>query len=374
MKVCHIITGLGIGGAEMMLYKLLGKMNHDRFPSEVVSLTTTGRIGEKIRELGIPVHELTMHRDTYNVNSLFKLGKILRKIKPDIVQTWMNHANFFGGIAAKIFTNSAIVWNIRQSNFEPKLNKPGTILVVQASAHLSTMIPQAIVCCSYATERVCAQMNYDPARMLVIPNGFNLSQFSPDPGARTDVRGEIGIAQEQLVIGLIGRFDPQKDHLNFFKAAKMVIDQIPNICLLLCGDEITLENPSIRKWINECGIAKKVHLLGLRHDIPRLLAGLDIACSSSCGEGFPNVVGEAMACGVPCVVTDVGDSARIVGETGFVVPPRDPNALAQALVKMVSLAPEERQALGKIARTRIEAHYSLDFSVGKYEMLYNTVP
>jgi len=181
---------------------------------------------------------------------------------------------------------------------------------------------------------------------------------------------ELGISKDALLIGLVGRFDPQKDHYNFVRAAALLNGHALDAHFLLCGDQVSWENSILTGWIEASGLANRFHLLGRREDITRLTAALDIASSSSYTEGFPNVIGEAMSCGVPCVVTDVGDSALIVGNTGKVVPPKNPEALAAAWGDLIKMGPEYRRQLGSAARRRVEENYSLPAIVSKYENLY----
>ena len=217
-------------------------------------------------------------------------------------------------------------------------------------------------------------LGYAEDKMVVIPNGFDLAAFKPDSKARVAVREELGIYQEALLIGLVGRFDPQKDHRNFVAAAARLRTDYTQVHFLLCGDGVNWNNAELTGWIGEAGLRQQFHLLGRREDMPRLTAALDISStSSSYGEGFPNVIGEAMACGVACAITDVGDSAFIVGETGLVVPPRDPEALAHAWKKLIEMGPEGRQKLGETARKRILENFSLPDIVARYEALYKEV-
>lgn len=221
--------------------------------------------------------------------------------------------------------------------------------------------------------RIHIELGYSANKMVVIPNGFDLSEFKPNPMARQAVRDELGISEGSQLIGLIGRFDPQKDHHNFVKAAAILLSQSPEVHFILCGDGITWENIELTDWIEEAGIRENCHLMGQREDIPLITAALDIATSSSCSEGFPNVIGEAMACGIPCVVTDVGDSALIVGDTGLVVPPKNPQALAGAWQKLLELGPENKVQKGMSARHRVQENFSLPLIVGRYENLYQEI-
>lgn len=209
--------------------------------------------------------------------------------------------------------------------------------------------------------------------MVVIPNGFDMEGWKPDPGARVDVRRELGLPLEAPLIGLISRFDPVKDHRTFTLAALRLLNQLPNVHFLLCGGGVTWENSELSAWIRSSGAASHFRLLGERDDIPRLTAALDLAALSSYTEGFPNVIGEAMACGVPCVTTDVGDAAYIVGETGRVVPPRQPEALAEALRELIEDGPERRAALGAAARRRVAEYFDLPGVAARYEGLYRDI-
>ena len=373
MKILHLITGLSTGGAEIMLYKLVSKMDRDEFEIQIISLTDIGPIGEKIHDLGIPVRSLGMKRGIPDPYMLLKLTKCLRRYAPDIIQTWMYHADLVGGLAAKLDGKFPVVWGIRHSNLDSEGNKRSTVWTAKICAKLSRWLPVKIVCCSEASRRVHTALGYDPERMVVIPNGFDLNLFKPDLEGGTLVRQELGIPEDTILIGMAGRFDPQKDHRNFIKAAALLQKEIRDVQFLLCGDDITWENKKLSKWIDGTGLHSYFNLLGRRNDIPRIMNALDIASSSSYGEGFPNVVGEAMVCGVPCVVTDVGDSAIIVGNKGFVVPPRDPQALANALEGMVRLGKEKRTKLGMEARKRITENYSLEKIVSQYEKIYESL-
>jgi glycosyltransferase involved in cell wall biosynthesis len=285
----------------------------------------------------------------------------------------MYHADLLGVFAARLGGGIPVVWGIHHSNLDPEINKRTTIWTAKVCARLSHRLPVRIVCCSEASRRVHTALGYAGDKMVVIPNGFDLAAFKPDLRAKVGVREELGITQEALLIGLVGRFDPQKDHRNFVAAAARLRSDYPQVHFLLCGDGVNWNNGELAGWIEEAGLRQQFHLLGRREDMPRLTAALDIASSSSCGEGFSNVIGEAMACGVPCAVTDVGDSAFIVGETGLVVPPRNPEALAQAWKKLIQMGPEGRQKLGEAARKRILENFNLPDIVASYEALYKEV-
>ena len=358
----------------MMLYKLLSCLNQATFTSAVVSLVPIGPIGEKIQALKVPVRTLGMRRKVPNPVGLYRLVRWLRQDPPHLIQTWMYHADLLGGLAAKFAGGIPVVWNIRHGTFATQGGNRSSRWAMKACIPLSSWLPTRIICCSEVSQQVHTALGYPADRMIVIPNGFDLAAFKPDPEARPSVRRELGISSESPLIGLVGRFDTQKDHRTFLQAAAQMHARLSDTYFLLCGDEITWENAQLVRWIEAAGIRQRCHLLGRREDMPRLTAALDIAASSSShGEGFSNVIGEAMACGVPCVVTDVGDAALIVGNTGRVVPPRDPHALAQHWHALLELGLEGRNRLGRAARHRIEEHFSLSAIATRYEQLYEEI-
>ncbi|MBI4507237.1 MAG: glycosyltransferase [Chloroflexi bacterium] len=370
IRLLHLITDLDVGGAEMMLYKLLSGLDGGAFASEVVSLTTIGPLSERIRALGVPVSALGLRRRVPDPLPLARLVRSLRREPPDVVQTWMYHADLLGGLAAKLAGSMPVVWNVRQSNLSPSVNRRRTLLVVRLCARLSRWLPARVVCGSQAARQAHVTLGYDATKMRIIPNGFDLAVFKPDPMARAAVRCELGLLDDAPLIGLVARFDAQKDHRTFVQAAALLRRQEPDVHFALCGDGVTLQNEALAGWIAAAGLREHCHLLGRRDDVPRLTAALDIATSSSIGEGFPNAVGEAMACGVPCVVTAVGDSAAIVGRTGVVVPPRDRPALAAGWRALLALGPAGRRCLGQAARRRVAERFSLPAVVAQYERLY----
>ncbi|MFN7930696.1 MAG: glycosyltransferase [Blastocatellia bacterium] len=371
LRITHLITGLDLGGAEMMLYKVLLQMNRDAFQAEVISMRDMGSLGEKIVKLGIPVQTLNMRRGVPDPRALVRLVRLLREQQPDLIQSWMYHANLMGGIAAKLAGDIPIVWGIHHSNFDRKKSKRRTIWTMKAGALLSSRVPREIICCGEVPRRVHIEMGYDAKKTKVIPNGFDLTKFHPDPLARIAIRQELQIPEAAPLIGLTARFHPKKDHRTFIEAAGLLHRVNPSVYFVLCGHGINQENQELLGWVNDAGISQNCRLLGVREDMARLTAALDIAASTSAyGEGFPIVLGEAMACGVPCVVTNVGDSPHLVGATGIVIAPNNPVELVQAWQHFLQLDPQTKLRLAREARCRIADNFSLPVIVGKYERTY----
>jgi len=367
MRVLHIIGNLTTGGAEMMLYKLLQTMDRERFESVVLSLKDEGTFGEALKKAGFPVHSLGM-KGLLSVKAAWRLRHLIRSINPAIIQGWMYHGNLAASLS-QVFIGKPVplLWNIRHALYNLQHEKKGTAQVIKVSTMLSKRTAKIIY-----NSRISAQQHqafgYSARQSVIIPNGFDTQQFQPSQTARAKLRNTLQVPENTFLIGLIARYHPVKDHANFFKAAGRLAKA--DVQFVLAGRDVELSNPVIAELVQRQKLAGRVHLLGERRDISHLTAGLDIASSSSYTESFPNAVGEAMACGVPSVVTDVGDSAWLVGETGKVVPPRDSDALAQAWMALMAMGTEQRKQLGEAARKRVMDNFSLTTITRQYEQLY----
>jgi glycosyltransferase involved in cell wall biosynthesis len=372
-KVVMVITGLDVGGAEMMLLKLLKSLN-GRFHSHVISLTGIGEIGRRIQELGIQVEALGMRPSRPNPWAIVQLVRRLRFLNPHIVHTWMYHADLIGGIAAKLARVPAVVWCIRNSNLDARRTKASTRAVVRICAVASRAIPDCIVSCSKVAEDLHVERGYARDKMVIIPNGFDISEFRPDPAARRAIREEIGIAMDAPVVGLIARYDPQKNFPGFLRMASEVRAIVPKVRFLMAGGNVEWRNQELVEMIGANGVEDACYLLGLRGDMPQLMAALDVLVSSSSyGEAFPNVLGEAMACGVLCAATDVGDSAVILGSAGITVASGDMVGLASATASLLTKSPRDRLRLGEQARARVTNNFQIGDVVRSYERVYDNV-
>ncbi len=370
----YITTGLFTGGAERMLYNLLSRINRLRFEPIVVSLVDRGTFGDRIEALGIPVYTIGMKRGMPTPAAILRLIRTVRQLKPDLIQGWMYHGNLAAQLARVFFSPKIpVLWSIHYSLDSLASDKKMTQAIIRFSSIISQNTNQ-IAFVSKNSQLQHEALKYCSENSCVIPNGFDTSLFKPSIEARRTVRAELGLPEDSCLIGLIARYHPMKDHANFLRAAALLLKEFPKVHFILVGSGVERENQVLHQLIQDLGLFNRIHLLGERSDMPRLTAALDIATSASAyGEAFPLVVGEAMSCGVPCVVTDVGDSAWIVGNTGRVVPPRDSEALANAWKDLIELGAEGREALGKAARARIIEHFSLDSVVARYESLYESV-
>jgi len=340
-KVLWLTTGLGSGGAEMMLSQIihgLPKIQH-----AVVSLTCGGKYADTLRRAGVEVHSLDMPTGRPTLRSLWRLFKVVRQTKPDVLMGWMYHGCLAAVIAKCLSSKRAsMIWNIRQSLYDLKLEKRGSAFVIRMLARLS-WLPQRITYNSQLSAKQHEAIGYREAKTQIIANGFDLTKWQPGTPTRA-------------LIGRFGRNAAMKDYPTFIEAAKLIHAKHPEARFIIVGTETEkLDVPSF------------IEVLGERHDLPELTASLNIAVSSSSfGEGFPNVIGEAMACAVPAVATDIGDTRWFMGQTGHIVRPGDPQALANACMEILDA--DITQDL--VARERIERHFSLQNALKQFETMF----
>jgi glycosyltransferase involved in cell wall biosynthesis len=370
VKLLHIIVGLDSNGAERMLQRLIESHDGDpRFQHTVCSLTTQGKVGEQLLKRGVNVHALGMRSPAGMFRVIWRLVRLIREVRPDIVQTWMYHADFLGGVAARLAAHKRIIWGVRTTDISSAGSRM-TVALARLCAWLSYSVPDSIVCAAEASRRSHISVGYDPSRMLVVPNGFDVSRLIATPEQVAALRKECFTKKDAIVIGCLGRFHPVKDHRSFVRAAGIVAQRAPDVVFVMIGEGLDKANVALMGWIAETGYGDRFVLLGHRTDVPVCLASMDVFCMSSRTEGFPNVVGEAMAMGVPCVVTDVGDAAMLVADTGRTVPKEDPVALAEGLLELVQMTPDARKQLGMRARARIYSTFTMAHSRAQFEVLY----
>lgn len=372
IRVTHVIDGLSVGGAEVMLANLLRRTDRSAFHAEVISLTDIGPVGEQIAAEGVSVRALGLAPEVLPALRALRLPSWLRGSAPDIIQTWLYQADLVAGVAGRISTRAPVIWGIHRNDLDSGWTKRRLATAARLSARVSKLVPRRIVCCSERAAEVHAALGYDRRRITVIANGFDLGELAPDPEARGSVRAELGLRPDAVLVGMVARFDPTKDHASLLRAAAEVVRSRPDVHFVLCGAGVERSNPSFAPLIDR-DTSANVHPLGLRRDIPRIDAALDLAVLSSRSEALPLAIGEAMASGVMCVVTDVGDAAALVGDTGIVVPAGDPTALAGAIRSALELPADERRARGADARRRIEQQYEITSVVRRYEDLYREV-
>jgi glycosyltransferase involved in cell wall biosynthesis len=375
-KIVHIITGLNQGGAETVLFRLVSEL--ESYEHKVISLSSVDNTGLALlfKKKGIDVVSLDMKSgNVLPVFSILKLKKLLQQENPLIVQTWMYHANLMGGIAARLAGIKKVIWNIRNGALEKdgEHGKPLNLTtkigwIVKLGAWFSKLLPSKIICCSKRASEIHKKWGYTDI-FHIIHNGINIKEFQADSAARLKIREEFGIGGNIKLVGVIGRFHPQKDIPTFLKAASRLCQKQDNIHFLLAGTGLTQDNLDLCKEIETLHLANKVYLLGRRHDVANVLNALDVLVSSSTfGEAFPNIIAEAMACGLPCVATDVGESGYIIGDLGKVIPPSSFELLTEAVLETLKTPYSSYEV-----RERIVVHFPIEKMVNAYDEFYRGI-
>lgn len=369
IRVLHLITSFGLGGAEGNLARVVSHMDSTRFSNHVVVIRRLPTFHTEFAAKQVPFQCLEMRPGMLDLLATCRLTAIIRALRPDVLQTWMYHADVLGLLIGRLTKIPAVAWNLRRSFIGMSEHGWSSRMVLRAAVRLSPL-PDAVVTNSLAGQRTHEALGYRPRHWVHIPNSLDADRFRPDADARAALRSELGLAADTRLVGMVARFMPIKGHSNFASAAGILAKQNPDVHFVLVGKEIEPSNEPLVRILQSSEAFERIHLLGERPDVQRVIAGFDLACSSSYGEGFPNTVGEALACGVPCVVTDVGDSALLVEAEGKVVAPGDPQALARACQDLLELPAAQRRQKGLLARKRIEAKYSIRSVVARYEELY----
>ncbi len=373
IHVMHVVTSLDVGGAETVLTRLVAGDMAGAVSHSVVSLKPGGALRTYLEADGIPVRDLGIERSKDSLGGLSRLATAIHDARPAVVHSWLYHADLLATLALMLSgrrRSTRLVWGIRCSDMDMRRYARSSRMVLKLLTRLSRRTD--LVLCNADTGRaVHRRLGYRPASWRVVPNGVDVGRFRPRPDERAAIRAELGVNDNHFVVGMCARVDPMKDHATFVKAAAIFAGIAPEARFVLIGTGTDEPGSALERMIAAAGLTGRFVRLGIREDIPQLHAALDVATlSSAFGEGFPNVLAEAMACAVPCAATDVGDSAAIVGDTGLVVPPRDPEALAAAWTQLRSEGRDARAARGAEARRRIAERYSLAAMIDAYRTLY----
>jgi glycosyltransferase involved in cell wall biosynthesis len=360
-RVIHVIPDLGYGGAEFMLTQMLGTRDRQVNEVMVVSLLPGGPLALKLRENGIIVLELNFGSVLGILTGLPKLSRFISNVEPDIVQGWMYYGDFVALVSLLLSgrrRTTKLAWGIRCSNMVLSLYRIRLRLVVRL-CRMFSRAPDLVIANSRAGLTVHLAMGYRPRRHEVIENGVDIERFRPAPQVRTAIRKEFGIPDDAIVVAHVARVDPMKDHQTFFKA----MEELPEYFAFVVG-----------AGTEQIASTRSIHCLGIRTDTSSIFGAADFVVSSSAfGEGFSNVIAEGMACGLPAIATDVGDAVRIIGDTGLVVQPREPQALAAAIRRLASEAPVLRAERATRARARIAELFPLQRSVSRTEEVYSSL-
>lgn len=382
MRILHVITDLsGVGGTETTLFRYLCKAGGAPAEHKVVVLRDIGgpgSIGARIMESGISVTALGQGKGKMTLSGLFTLFRIAQEFRPDVISAWLYHPCLLAAVV-RIFLpfKCRLVWNIRSLLFCNFRQHPGRYLVQRALGvirpfsrpNLATNSPMVV------SDHRAIGFPGDAAAWSVIPNGLDTTVFQPDRDSRSRVRFVLGIPQDALVIGCVGRFVPEKGYRYFFEALRMVLLQLEpaiaaRVHLVAVGNGVSVDNAAFVALSESTLPEERMHFLGKRTDIPELLRAMDIFVLPSISEAFPNALLEAMATGVACVATDVGGCREAMSDSELLVMPGNPAALSKAIVLLLHESPEQREARGTRNRSRVEANYSLAQMRVRFDALF----
>ncbi|WP_017395890.1 glycosyltransferase family 4 protein [Acinetobacter haemolyticus] len=371
-KVLHIIIGLNVGGAELMLKRLvLHSQRKGEYQHEVISLTDLGIVGSDLRKQGISVYTLGM-TSIFGLPFIFlKLKKLIKQIDPDVVQTWMYHADFLGGLAAKQSGIDNIIWGIRTTDVTQGASRL-TILLRSLCAKLSCRIPKKIVCAAHVSKELHEKVGYDASKMVVIPNGFELDKLVATEEDRRQLRQELNLLDTDIVIGSVGRFNEVKNQRLFVEVAALLVKDFPNLKFMMVGRDNDENNQILIEWLQEYSLLDNFRLLGQRSDIPKCLKTMDIFCLHSKTEGFPNVLGEAMYQERVCLALDVGDSKQLLPEA-LIIDKFDAESLSKKIQEILQYSDDKSMMIGAQLKGIIERRYSMDDITGSYHLLYGEI-
>jgi glycosyltransferase involved in cell wall biosynthesis len=367
--VLQVTTGLNVGGAEIMLMRFLTHLDPGRFETSVVSLMKPGPIGPQIESRGIPVTSLGMAPGKLLPANVGRLRAAIKAAEPQIYHGWMYHGNLVASIASMArLTPAPVIWSIHHSLHDIENEKPMTAKVIRTLARMSKHT-FAISYCSRIAADHHERYGFDARRRVVIPNGVDTADFVPNEDARARLRSLIGAPPERMIVGNFARYHPMKDQTRLIEAVATLIGRGVDLHALFVG--AGHENAILMRRAAELGVASRVTILPLRNDIKDLAPGLDaFAMTSSWGESFSLAAAEAMACGVPAIVTDIGDCAWVVGDADLVARPNDTASIATALHRLLALPFDARKAIGLRARARIHEHFSMREYVRRHAELY----
>lgn len=372
LHVLHVITGLGVGGAERSLFNLTASRCNADLTHSVVSLANFGHYGALLCQAGVSVEAFDMQTASGLAKAPFRLRNLVRRLRPDIVQGWMPHGNMVATVAASMADRPVgLAWNVRQALYDLSAEKRATRWMIRGLTACSQR-PDAIIYNSHQGRDHHEALGFSSLNGLVIPNGFDTERWRPDPNRRAALRAEFGLGDDVPLAGFVGRYDPLKDLPTFLAASALAMKADPQLHVVMIGEGLTGENTALARFFADLP-AQRFHALGPRDNIEALLPGMDFFCLSSVSEASPNVVGEAMASGLPCIATDVGDCARLIDGHGWIVPRSDPARMAEAMVEAARMDIARREEIGKAARQRMIAFYGLAATVGAYANLYDSI-
>lgn len=369
ISVAFLITGLGYGGAEMQVVRLARRLKALDWNVSIISMIPLRGAGKEVSNLasdaGIPVYSLEIPRGIPDPRGVIRLARILRDEKPQVLHCHMVHANLLGRIV-RLFEKVPVLVCTAHSTYEGGRHRELAYRLTDFLCDLTTQVSQT------GLERYVKIGAVPRRKIRYVPNGVDVTRFRPDPLTRSSVRSELQVG-DSFVWLAVGRFVEAKDYPNMFQAFAEVVKAGRSAVLLVAGDG-GLRN-SLEEMVDELGIRRRVRFLGIRRDIPSLMNAADGYVMSSAWEGLPMVLLEAAATGLPVVATDVGGNREAVihGKTGFLVPPKRPDALARGMLRLMSMDPDDRKRMGQEAREYVVSTYSLEKVVNLWIDIYRSL-
>jgi len=360
VKIALLIRSLERGGAERQLVNLANSLKISGHQVKVVVFYSGGSLETLLHEVGVPVVDLKKSGRWDMVGFFLRAQRWLYKERPQVLYSFLVGANLFASLLKPFVPGMRTVWGVRASNMAlAKYDKMSRL--VFGLSRVFACGADLIIANSEKGREYHVARGYPPQRTITIPNGIDTRRFRRDEAARTRQRAEWGVSGDEQLVGLVARLDPMKDHENFLAAAARVTKQDETVRFVCIGDGPEERFAVLVAYAEQLGIGTRMRWESGKTDMAGIYSALDIAVSASAfGEGFSNALAEAMACGVPCVATEVGDANAVVGETGLVVPPSDSVALADGILRMIHRLPGEREMLGGRAREHISTSFRMD--------------
>lgn len=369
-SIIYIISGIGTGGAEQMLGKILTEFNATKLlnTKAIIVLTRNDFELSIFNSLGIDIFYFNFRNILLLPFNLVKLILLIKKLNPDIVQTWMYHADLFGGICSRIAGVKNVIWGIRNSFISSNYMSKTTQFVVKVCVRLSYFIPKYILCNSIQSMKDHENAGYDCNKFKFIPNGFDINNFNGT--SSFNLRNHLNLDDNSILIGNVGRYHLQKNQIGFLKCAKLLHEIRPDIHFVMAGTNVDYNNELITEYIQEFDLSNNVHLLGIRKDLELILPNFNFLLSSSLGEAFPNIIGESMLSKVICICTDVGDCREIIGPYGLITKDSSPESMKDAIMCALNFESEYLKSMGTNARNRIIANYNIEKICNDYLSFY----
>jgi glycosyltransferase involved in cell wall biosynthesis len=374
MRILHVVTGLNTGGAELLLCDLSERLEMAGFEQRVVSLLPEGPLSARIRRNGLTCLHLGLRRGRLDFSGVKALASEIRGYAPTVIHSWMYHACIYATVSSAVAAQkTALLWSIHHANLRISANTPSTLLAATACGLLSWRKDVHITYCAESSRIAHESRGYCGKRGIFIANGYAGQKFRRCPDAGRRVREHFNVPGGKIVIGMVARYDPIKDHASFLQAAGAARRGDERLFFLLFGDGIDQSNTALMELVERNGLNGSIILGGRSDDVAASYSAMDLLVSSSRGEAFSNVICEGMLCELPCIVTNVGDSAAIAGDTGYIVAPSRPEELGKAMLTAAQLPAAVRERLGAAARERIVTKYPEESFTNRYIDAYRAL-